>query len=70
MYSRLANALILIGFISVLAGVYLLLGLPEALIAFGFPAIYAGIRIGRAEEQSYESSKAVISASTEIHPGQ
>ena len=49
MYSNWANALILIGFISVLAGVYLLLGLPATLITFGAPAIFAGIRIGREE---------------------
>ena len=53
MYSRLANLLIVLGFVSILAGVYLLLGLPATLITFGFPAIYAGIRIGR-EDNTHE----------------
>ena len=55
MYSNLANLLILIGFASVLAGVYLLLGLPATLIALGGPLIYAGFRIGHVES-SNESS--------------
>ena len=43
----LADGLILLGALCVLAGVYLLLGLAVALIALGAAVVFAGVRMGR-----------------------
>ena len=45
MSSELDDLLAFIGFISLLAGIYLWLGLPAALIVFGATLIYIGVRV-------------------------
>jgi hypothetical protein len=42
----LADGLILLGALCVLAGVYLLLGLAVALIAMGCAVVFVGVRMG------------------------
>lgn len=45
MYSRIDDLLALIGFACILAGVYLLLGLPATLILFGGVLVFVGVRL-------------------------
>lgn len=45
-----ADALALIGFISLITGVYLWLGLPAALIVLGIGLIYTAVQIERTGE--------------------
>lgn len=45
MSSKLDDLLAFIGFISLLAGVYLWLGLPATLIIFGATLIFIGVRV-------------------------
>lgn len=45
MSSKLDDLLALVGFISLLAGIYLWLGLPATLIVFGSTLIYIGVRV-------------------------
>jgi hypothetical protein len=48
MSSKLDDVLAFIGFVSLLAGIYLWLGLPATLIVFGATLIYIGVRVNLA----------------------
>lgn len=45
MSSRIDDLLAIIGFACILAGVYLLLGLPATLILFGGVLVFVGVRL-------------------------
>ena len=57
-----------IGFVSILAGVYLWFGIPPALIIFGAVMIYIGWKIEPGKQN--EPDKATSTTITEIYPGQ
>ena len=52
MYSKLDDMIALTGIIFFIAGIYLWLGLPAALIVFGAILIYIGARIDTASLRS------------------
>ena len=52
MSSKLDDLLAFIGFISLLAGIYLWLGLPAALMVFGATLIYIGVRVDFAPKRA------------------
>lgn len=52
MSSKLDDLLALIGFASILAGVYLLLGLPATLILLGGVLVFVGVRLPSGRKES------------------
>ena len=52
MYSKLDDLLAMIGFVSILAGFYMLLGLPATLILFGGVLVFVGVRLPSGRKES------------------
>ncbi len=52
MSSKIDDLIALIGFACILAGVYLLLGLPATLILFGGVLVFVGVRLPSGRKES------------------
>jgi len=69
MFSKYLDDLIAFaGLVNLIAGVYLWLGLPAALILLGVILIYVGARLD-IRTQTNEPDKAANTTTTEIYPG-
>lgn len=66
----IADLLYLTGLAAILAGIYLWLGLPAALIALGVILIYTAVRIEQTTGGDNEPAETDDSLTQSVYPGQ